>query len=270
MNLGVLRATVKKNLMIRVRAYPMNFFIGNTLTGLYTLLGAWLAYHCLFGGSLSPHFVQAAGTADYMSYVAVGSVVYLFVVRTCLNVSRSLISELREGTLESLMLAPFRRTEYFLGTMLVQTVATFGELAVFAAAAVPFGFRVQPQGLAAFLAVLPLALYAAFAVSMVLGCVMLLTRDTFISQNTLFVAMMLLCGVTFPVEYLPFWLRLAAWLVPATPAVSLVRGALIQGSSPAELAGLMAYTACISTAYLAVGLFCTKRAEKLALEKMEG
>ena len=111
MNLGVLRATVKKNLMIRVRAYPMNFFIGNTLTGLYTLLGAWLAYHCLFGGSLFPHFVQAAGTADYMSYVAVGSVVYLFVVRTCLNVSRSLISELREGTLESLMLAPFRRTE---------------------------------------------------------------------------------------------------------------------------------------------------------------
>ena len=56
MNLGVLRATVKKEPDDTGARLPDGiFFIGNTPDrAFYTLLGAWLAYHCLFGGSLSP------------------------------------------------------------------------------------------------------------------------------------------------------------------------------------------------------------------------
>lgn len=72
----------------------------------------------MLAGKLAKSFVSYAGTGDYMSYVIVGSLIYLFVVRTCLNVSRTLVTELREGTLESLIMAPFCRVEYFLGTML--------------------------------------------------------------------------------------------------------------------------------------------------------
>lgn len=94
MDLRVLRATLRKNLLILYRAYPVSFMVGNLLTGIYTSVGAWFLYHLMFGGKLSADFVEKAGTSDYMSYVITGCLVYLFVTRTCLNVSRSLITEL--------------------------------------------------------------------------------------------------------------------------------------------------------------------------------
>ena len=270
MDLRVLRGTLKKNLLIQCRAYPMSFMVGSLLTGIYTSVGAWFLYHLMFGGKLSADFVKVAGTADYMSYVIVGCLVYLFVTRTCLNVSRSLITELREGTYESLMIAPFHRAEYFLGNMLVQTVTTSLEILVSILAAIPFGLHFTGVNPVAFFFTMLLSLYAFFAVSMVLGCVMLYTRDTYISQNTLFVFLFLVCGITFPAEYLPLWLqRITDW-IPVKGAVALIRGSTLLGSGIKDQIQTAVWVLSISTVYLAAGFFLMKRTEKQALEKMEG
>ena len=105
MELKVLKATITKEFQVRLRAYPVSFMVGCILTSFYTTFGAWLMYHYFFRRHLSESFSGYAGTSDYMSYAIVGSLMYLFVVRTCLNVSRTLMTELWEGTLESLMLA---------------------------------------------------------------------------------------------------------------------------------------------------------------------
>ena len=102
-----------------------------------------MMYHYFFRKRLATDFANLAGTSDYMSYAIVGSLVYLFVVRTCLNVSRRLITELREGTLESLMLAPFRRTSYFMGNMILQTIMTLGETVIAAIIGIFFGLRIH-------------------------------------------------------------------------------------------------------------------------------
>lgn len=270
MDLRVLKGTLRKNLLIQYRAYPVSFLVGNLLTGIYTSVGAWFLYHLMFGGKLSADFVKMTGTADYMSYVIVGCLVYLFVTRTCLNVSRSLITELREGTYESLMIAPFKRAEYFMGNMLVQTVTTSMEILVSTAAAIPFGLRFTGMNAAGFFWSLLLSLYAFFAVSMVLGCVMLYTRDTYISQNTLFVFLFLVCGITFPAEYLPVWLqRITDW-IPAKGAVALIRGSTLLGKSIKDMTTTAAWVSGISTVYLAAGFWMMKKTEKHALEKMEG
>lgn len=270
MELRVLKGTLIKNLLIQYRAYPVSFLVGNLLTGIYTSVGAWFLYHLMFGGKLSADFVEVTGTADYMSYVIVGCLVYLFVTRTCLNVSRSLITELREGTYESLMIAPFRRAEYFLGNMLVQTLTTSLEVLVSVAAAIPFGLRFTGMNAAGFLGSMVLALYAFFAVSMVLGCIMLYTRDTYISQNTLFLFLFLVCGITFPAEYLPVWLqRITDW-IPVKGAVSLIRGSTLLGKGLADMAGTAAWVFGISTVTLAAGFLMMRKTEKHALEKMEG
>lgn len=270
MDLRVLRATLRKNLLILYRAYPVSFMVGNLLTGIYTSVGAWFLYHLMFGGKLSADFVEKAGTSDYMSYVITGCLVYLFVTRTCLNVSRSLITELREGTYESLMIAPFRRAEYFLGNMLVQTVTTSGEVLVSTVAAIPFGLRFSGWNMGSFLWSMLLSLYAFFAVSMVLGCIMLYTRDTYISQNTLFTFLFLVCGITFPAEYLPVWLqRMTDW-IPVKGAVNLIRASTLLGRGLREQADTACWVLGVSTVYLTVGFFMMKKTEKHALEKLEG
>jgi len=270
MDLKVLTGTLKKNLLIKYRAYPVSFFVGNTLTGLYTVLGAWLMYKFLFEGNLASDFSEFTGTGDYISYVIVGSLTYLFVVRTCLNVSRSLITELREGTLESLMLAPFRRVEYFLGNMLVQTVTTSLEIMVSLIIAIPFGINFSSSNLGSFVVVSIISLYAFFGVSMVLGCIMLYTRDTYIAQNTLFAFLFLVCGISFPPQYLPAWLRIFADFIPVTKGVTLIRNTLLLGMGIKEQVFEVLSILILSTMYIAAGFKLMERCEKFALEKING
>jgi hypothetical protein len=141
MKLKILKATFKRNLIMQTRSYPKDFFIGNTLSAIYTALSAFFMYYLLFRGNLKPSFINYSGTSDYMSYVIIGNCMYIYAVRTCLNVSRSLITELREGTLESLMLAPFKRVQYFLGNMLEQAITSSGEILITMLVCIPFGVR---------------------------------------------------------------------------------------------------------------------------------
>ncbi|WP_238906946.1 ABC transporter permease [Clostridium sp. YIM B02506] len=266
----VLKATFKRNFIVMIRAYPKDFFIGNVLTGFYTVIGALLICKMLFNGVVGDEFLEFTGTGDYMSYVILGSLTYLYVVRTCLNVSRSLITELREGTLESLMITPFKRGEYFIGNMLQQTVTTTFEVIVSLIIAIPFGLDLSNINLLSFGISALLALYGFFGLSMVLASIMLYTRDTYISQNTLFVAMLLLCGITFPNEYLPRVLRWIGELIPVTETSNLIRGSALLGKGVSELSSTMIYVFLLGTVYILVGFLSLRKIEYIALEKIQG
>ncbi len=270
MGLKVLKATIKKELQVRLRAYPVSFMVGCILTSFYTTFGAWMMYHYFFRRQLSENFSSLAGTSDYMSYAIVGSLMYLFVVRTCLNVSRTLMTELWEGTLESLMLAPFKRVSYFLGNMLLQTITTFGETAIAALIGVFFGLRIHDFNLVEFIVAVLLSLYCFFGLSLILGCVMLYTRNTYITQNTLFAAIFLVCGITFPKEYLPYGLRILGGVIPVTDCISLIRASLLGGMTQDRFAMLAIRALASGTIYIGIGLPLMKQVERIALEKMEG
>lgn len=270
MDLRTMNATFKRNFIIQLRAYPKDFFIGNLLSGLYTSVSAFFMYSLFFKGNMKSSFAEYAGTSDYMSFVIVGMASYLYVVRTNLNVSRSLITELREGTLESLMIAPFKRVQYFLGNMLQQVVTTSGEIILTMIIAIPFGLRFSNANVPGLIIAIIAALISFFSISMLLACVMLYTRDTYISQNTLFALMFLLCGITFPYQYLPSAVQLLARLIPVTDAVILIRSFALQGAALSEQLGRIAYVLVISLIYCAIGFKLMKKVEYIALEKIHG
>ena len=270
MGVKVFLATVQKELQVRLRAYPISFMVSCLTTGVYTNLGAWLMYHCFFEGKLSDTFAKNTGTGDYMSYVIIGSCTYMFVVRTCLNVSRTLVTELREGTLESLMLAPFHRSSYFLGNMALQTMTTFLELLIAVFIGFFFGLRINHFSGWQFVVAVLLSLYSFFGISMLLGCLMLYTRNTYVTQNTLFSLIFLLCGITFPKEYLPIGLRQLGSLLPVTDALDLLRSSLLGGMMVEDWLMTAARLFVLSSIYIMQGFPLMEKAEKIALEKMEG
>lgn len=270
LNCKILYATFRRNFIIQLRAYPKDFFIGNVLTAIYTAVSAFFMYHLLFGGQMKESFVSYAGTSDYVSYVIIGNCMHLLMVRTLLNVSRSLITELREGTLESLMLAPFRRVQYFLGNMLQQTVTTSGEAAVMLLVCLPFGVSFSCFNGPAALIGLALSLVSYFSISLILASVMLYTRDTYISQNTLFAVLFLICGVAFPVQYLPEPVQWLAQGIPVTVSLDIIRNSTLRGMTAAAQLGSYARISVMSAVYCTVGFSLIKRVESAALEKIFG
>jgi ABC-2 type transport system permease protein len=63
-----------------------------------------------------------------------------------------------------------------------------------------------------------------------------------------------LSGVLYPTTVLPSWLQGAGKLLPLTHALAVLRGALLRGSSPAELGGSLQALAIFAVVLSGLGL----------------
>ncbi len=245
----------------------MEFFIGKILTAVFTVFSAYFMYHLLFKGQINNSFKEFTGTSDYMTYVILGGGIYLFVNSTFLNVSRSLITEMRTGTLESIMIAPFNRVGYFLGNMLQQTITTSIEFFIAILISVPFGINLSLINIPSTILALLISLVSYLGMSLILAAGMLYLRDTYISQNTVFLSILLLCGVTFPVEYLPKYLQYISEAIPVTTSLRLIRNSAMLGLGIENQIGNFIKLAILALLYNSVGFLLLKKVEKIALEK---
>lgn len=248
------------------RAYPWSFFFSTLLSGLITIALGYFTYHVLATGVLGSSFTSYSGTSDYMSYLILGAGTYLLTLRVLLGVSRSLITERREGTLESLLLTPSYRFTYFVGVTAQWLIVSLGETLIMFIITLPLGLNFGHTYLLTFMLVIPVALIGLLGMATVLGGVMLMSGDTYIVQNTLFIAITLVCGFSFPPDYLPQPLQWIGMALPVTGILRLTRAALLQGSSPAGVSRDLISTMLLGLVYLVIGFQLLAKAERRALE----
>lgn len=265
--LRVALATASRDVVVNLRAYEW-FYIANSVSaGAETLGLGYLMLRFLFKGRLSESFARYVGSGDYMSFIAIGAVGYLLTYKSVLTVGRSLITELREGTFEVLFLAPISRMAYLAGGMLHNVLLTGVEALLIILMAVPFGARLAQVNLPAALLALALFLAGLFGMAIFFGAAMLYLRETYVTQNTLFNVVYLMCGFLFPVEYLPGWIRWLSSLLPPTLAMKLLRGSLMVGLGVEQQAGDFVRLALLAAAFLAAGVALLPRVVRTALEK---
>lgn len=260
-------STARRNLTIQTRAYPVHFFVGELMSCFFTVLSSFFIYSIVFKGKVSDSFIRFSGTSDYMSYAILGSFMYLFVVRTFLNVSRSFITEMREGTLDSLLISPVSYMGYLSGNMLEQTLVTTGELLAAIIITSPFGLKMPDINAAAALLCIGITLVSLFGMAIILCGIMIYLKDTYLSQNTVFSVMYLICGITFPVQYLPNWVQNISNLIPVTYSLRIFRSSVLAGSSIASQAGDFLMLAVLSIIYFAAGVLLINRIMKKAPER---
>jgi len=223
------KATLIRNHKSNLRAYPWSFAFGHIVDGAYIVLVSWFAYHYLIQGDLDGRFQQYAGSADYLTYAVIGGLLANLSVSMMMNVSRALITEYREGTLEALLLAPAGRFGYLVGTTVQQFFRIGVELVPVLAIGLLIGLKVPDAHVGSAMLAALLYFGACFSMGLLLGSVMLATRDTYLVQNTLFGVTALVCGFQFPREYLPAALQIFGELFPLTGALQLLRGSLMNG-----------------------------------------
>lgn len=262
------KSTFWRNYLTMRRAYPWSFFIGHILSGAYTVLFAYLMYNFVFSGQTDSRFAGYTGTGDYISYVVLGGTMYSLAVSMLMIVSRSLITELREGSLEALLLTPSSRKGYFLGTGLQGLMRVGIEFCAIILIGWIFGLNLKHLDGMATLVVLTLTVWSFFTQALVLGSVMLYFRDTYITQNTLFVVMSLVSGVAFPVQYLPGWLYPLSQIMPLNFGLQAFRRSVIEGgglwASRNDLVALIV----LSLIYLVIGAWALQVTEKGVVEKI--
>jgi ABC-2 type transport system permease protein len=264
--LQAVKAIIYRNQISDIRAYPWTFTLGHLLNSTYIILVSFFSYHYLIKGQLDNNFSNFAGTNDYLTYVIIGGLLSTISVSMMMNISRSLITEWREGTLEVLLLSPASRSSYFIGTAIQQLYRVLIELVPALIIALFLGLKFANPSISVVLGFL-LFMFACFSLALVLGGVMLYTRDTYFVQNNLFTVTGLVCGFLFPIEYLPIPFQWLSMVFPLTDSVFLFRDTILTGVPIWEHPLKIFTVIALSLVYTILGAYIVKYSERTAFDR---
>lgn len=200
----------------------------------------------------------SAGEENFFAYVALGAGLMAVWSAICFSSAGDINRERYSGTLALLFAAPAGFPAIVLGKILGNTFLSLASIGIsVATAALLFGVPVAVASLGYFLLALICALAAFAAFSLVIACLLTLSRRTELYMNCIEIPLILLCGFVYPVSALPTWLRPVSYALSPTWAVELLRMGVWGVADPAafgrKLAVLLALTAL--SALLALALF---------------
>jgi len=145
--------------------------------------------------------------------------------------SLTIVSEKEQGTMEALVVSPIRKNELMLGKVIPYVLVAFVDVLIITAIGV-FWFGVPFKG--SFL-LLILGSFIFLTGAMAIG--VLISTNAHSSQEAMQAATLmtmlpslLLSGLVFPIENMPWLLQLLSYLIPARYFLTILRGIFLKGT----------------------------------------
>ncbi len=193
---------------------------------------AWLTPFYFLGRSFagpsgSSGFAAYTGTADFMSFILVGTMLSNYIAAVFWGMGFALKNEMDSGVLETNWMAPVPRALFLVGQTLASLViSTFNSLGMLALAWLLFGFQISGSLLPAVLTPHTM-LVALYGFGFAFAAIVLLLKDanTLVDVSNYVVSM--LSGSQFPVSVLPRILLPVSLAIPLTYGFDAIRGMLL-------------------------------------------
>lgn len=261
-------AAYRKNRCIINHVYPWSVIMARVMGSLFVLIFQYFLYNNVFSGNVSAEFINYTGTEDYLTYVILGDSLNILCFSTMINVGRVLVKEIREGTIENLYLSPASRIGYFVGSYVEQFMRSIYEFGIIILIGMFLGTKNNFTMLPSIILIIILATISFFTIALLLSAIMIFTRDTFIAQNTLYTLMSLVCGISFPIELLPKYVRWISQIFPLTQAVNLYRNCILNNQSIIENINELIKMLLLSLMYFIIAMLWMKKMEKKIIEEV--
>lgn len=209
-------------------------------------------------------FAEAAGTANYVGFIVVGTTAWMWLNVTLWSVGTSLRNEQLRGTLESNWLTPAPRFLMLLGSAATHAVNFLCFLIIGGLEfIVLLGVRFDPDPIAA-LAVVLLTIPWVYGLGMAFAALVLWVKETQAMVYVVRAVFLVFAGMTFPVTVLPGWMRaLTEWL-PLTHSIAALRRALLEGAPAASLRADLIVLAWSGVVLLTAGFVIFQGVDRLA------
>ena len=182
-------------------------------------------------------FEALSGTTNYISYVILGTAIWMWLNITLWDVGFSLRSEQMRGTLESNWLCPVWRLSLMLGASLTKLLTSTLFLAVTVIETrLAFGIWLLQGNVALILLFLVLAMPSIYGIGLAFASLVIRFREA--NTMVFFVRgiFMIFCGMTYPLEVMPGWMQKAAAWLPLTYAVRGIRSVALAGATWSDVA----------------------------------
>jgi ABC-2 type transport system permease protein len=226
-DLQALWAVVRREWTIFIR-YP-SWIIALFIWPVIFPMGYILTARALSGvdGSGLTTFQNTTGLNEYVGYIAVGTMIWMWQNIVLWAVGYSLRNEQMRGTLESNWLSPTWRFAYLLGSSIPQMVSML-MLMLVSGLEYAFIFRVDFNGslwltLLVILAAIPSVYGLGFAFASVVITLKEANAFVFLVRGVV----MVFCGITYPLAILPGWMQAVAQWLPQTYIIRAMRTAAL-------------------------------------------
>ena len=209
--------------------------------------------------------------ADYVSnpevtvrYVVIGNVIQSIAATTLYAIADLPGTEKHVGTLSPLMQTPASLFCVFLGMSILNIVAGLisSSLSLCYAQFI-FGIDLTAANLLSVVVIVLLTVFSLTGFGMMIGSVGLRLRTSSIIANIISYIGLLICGVNFPLSYLPEWIQAVASALPLTYGVRAMRDA-VEGAGIASISGDLMMMIGLGLLYFIISVFMFRMFEKLA------
>lgn len=265
---NIAKAVYIKNRHTTLRAYPYSFMIARITGSAISIITELIIYYLVFQKELSAKFLEFADTQDYVTYIVLGQAVSVLSFATLMNVGRCLIGEIREGTIDNFILSPASRIGYFLGAYSEQLGRSFIETFVVLFLGIILGARIPLDLVPSCILIVLISSLSFFSVAIFVSTVMIYTRDTYLIQNTLFLSMEFICGVLYPIEFMPAFLQSVSKVLPLSYVLTLFRKCIMAQEPIADNFHLIGVTLILSVVYSVLGYSLYIKIERKLVEEV--
>jgi ABC-2 type transport system permease protein len=201
-------------------AYPLNFALKQAQP-IFTVV---VYYYVSLLVDSGPNVAS-----DYYSFVVIGAVVIRMLDSGLGSFSSTLEATVNQGRLESLLVEPIRWKLIPFGLASWSILTSAITSAVMAGLGVLIGVDIELDGVLMATLILALGIGASHALGIIAAAVKLISKrgNPFVTLYGM--AVVLLCGLMFPVSSLPAPLRALSYLLPPTYAIQGIRRTLLPG-----------------------------------------
>ena len=246
-------AVIRREWTIFVR-YP-SWIIAMFIWPVIFPMGYILTARALSGvdGSGLTTFQNRTGLTEYVGYIAVGTMIWMWQNIVLWAVGYSLRNEQMRGTLESNWLSPTWRFSYLLGSSIPQLVSMF-MLMLVSGLEYRFLFGVHFSGslwltLLVILAAIPSVYGLGFAFASVVITLKEANAFVFLVRGIV----MIFCGITYPLAMLPDWMQSVSQWLPQTYVIHAMRTAALSTEGFSAIAFDLKMLVLFGVFWLAVG-----------------
>ncbi|MBI3174234.1 MAG: ABC transporter permease [Chloroflexi bacterium] len=249
-----LAAVIRREWTIFIR-YP-SWIISLLIWPIIFPMGYILTARALSGvdGSGLTQFQINTGLTEYVGYMAVGTMIWMWQNVVLWNVGGALRNEQMRGTLESNWLSPTWRFAYLLGASVPQLISMLVMLLV-SGLEYAFLFGVKFQGsLPLTLLVILVSIPAVYGLGFAFASLVITMKEANAFVFLVRGIVMVFCGVTYPLAIQPQWMQnVAAWL-PQTYIIHAVRSAALSTEGFQGIAHDLQMLVLFGAFWLALGM----------------
>jgi ABC-2 type transport system permease protein len=181
-------------------------------------------------------FRSVTGTADYVSYMVLGSAIWMWLNITLWDVGLHLRTEQMRGTLESNWMCPVWRVAIMLGSSLTKIGTSLFFLVVMVIECrLVLGIYILRGNVALILLILLLVMPTIYGIGLAFASLVIRFKEANTMVFLVRGIFMIFCGMTYPVAVLPAWMQHVSSLLPLTYAIQGIRRVALTGATASDI-----------------------------------